>query len=243
METYEHESDIEAAASQLLHAVNTIDRSENERQLAEQAAKLLLNINAIDVKPNEHFIWSSGLISPVYSDMRLLISHPLERTFMANELAGIIKARGDLDVIAGTATAGIPHATLAAERLNKPLVYVRGEAKDHGKGNQIEGIIEPGQKVVVVEDLISTGGSSAKTAEAIRDKGGIVETVVSLFNYELPGVNDNMKNNKGLEVYSATNFPAVIRAAEKYKLWSREQLRMAKEWHKNPQQWTATYRP
>ncbi|RAM11124.1 orotate phosphoribosyltransferase, partial [Listeria ivanovii] len=153
-----------------------------EKQVAEQ----LLEIKAVFLKPNDPFTWASGIKSPIYCDNRLTLGFPKVRQFIAAALAEKIKENfGDVDVIAGTATAGIPHAAWVSDLLDLPMVYVRSKAKEHGKGNQIEGPISKGQKVVVMEDLISTGGSSLKAVEALEEAGAEVLGIAAIFTYGL----------------------------------------------------------
>lgn len=148
-------------------------------------ARMLLEIGAVSLSPDEPFTWSSGLRSPIYCDNRLTISHPKVRAEIADMFAEQIRARhADAEVIAGISTGGIPHAAWIAERLNLPMVYVRDKAKGHGKQNQIEGVLTPGSKTVVIEDLISTGGSSLRAALAVRAAGGEVLSVAAIFTYE-----------------------------------------------------------
>lgn len=140
--------------------------------MKKQIAEELLNIKAVYLQPNDPFTWSSGMKSPIYCDNRLTLSYPDTRKKIATGLAELIKENyPDAEIIAGTATAGIPHAAWVADVLNLPMCYVRSKAKEHGKGNQIEGKAEPGSKVVVIEDLISTGGSAITAAEALRSAG------------------------------------------------------------------------
>lgn len=150
----------------------------------KQIAQDLLNIKAVFLKPNDPFTWASGIKSPIYCDNRLTLSYPEIRKRIANGIAEIVNSKySDADIIMGTATAGIPHATLVADILNKPTGYVRGKAKDHGRQVQIEGKYEKGQKVVVIEDLISTGGSSIECVKVLEEAGLIVLGVVSIFTY------------------------------------------------------------
>ena len=150
----------------------------------EIVAKNLLDINAVTLKPDEPFTWASGLHSPIYTDNRLTISYPYVRRNIAVGMTELIKHHlSNVDVIAGVATAGIPHAAYVAERLQKPLIYVRSKPKDHGRGKQIEGVLKEGQKVVVIDDLLSTGGSALKAVEAVKAAGGDVIGVVAIFSY------------------------------------------------------------
>ncbi len=152
---------------------------------SQAIAKALLDIKAVSVVDKQHlFTWASGIKSPIYCDNRLTMSYPEVRSLIADSFVEQIKQHyPDVQVIAGTATAGIPHAAWVAERLEMPMVYVRGSAKQHGKGNQIEGRLQAGQRVVLIEDLISTGGSSLAAAEALQQAGADVLAVIAIFSY------------------------------------------------------------
>ncbi|WP_430884719.1 orotate phosphoribosyltransferase [Fusibacter sp. JL216-2] len=153
--------------------------------LNQTIAGMLLDIKAVSIVDEDNlFTWVSGIKSPIYCDNRLTISYPEVRSTIADGFADKIKAQyPDVDIIAGTATAGIPHAAWVADRMNKSMVYVRSTSKGHGKGNQIEGVVRPGDKVVLIEDLISTGGSSLKAVEALKEAGAQVVKVFGIFNY------------------------------------------------------------
>src|SRR5699024_6125733 len=158
----------------------------NNMTIAEKVAQSLLDIQAVSLSPQEPFTWASGLKSPIYCDNRITISVPDVRTQIANGLADLIKEKyTDVEVIAGKATAGIPHAAIISQVMKLPMIYIRGKAKDHGKGNQIEGRIQKGQKIVLVEDLISTGGSVIEAAQAAEREGAVVLGCVAIFSYEL----------------------------------------------------------
>lgn len=156
------------------------------KQAAEQIAKHLLDIQAVILRPDDPFTWSSGLRAPIYCDNRLTLAYPNIRKTIAHSFVELIEQRyGNVDVIAGTATAGIPHAAWVSDALNLPMVYVRGSAKSHGKQQQIEGKVQPGQKAVVIEDLISTGGSVLTAVKALQDAGVDVVGVAAIFTYQL----------------------------------------------------------
>lgn len=207
------------------------------RTVAENIAKDLLKIEAVFLSPDEPFTWASGIKSPIYCDNRITMSYPEVRREIAKGLAEEIKANyPDVEVIAGTATAGIPHAAWVAELLDLPMVYIRSKAKDHGKGNQIEGRITEGQKMVVIEDLISTGGSVLEAAEAAKREGADVLGVAAIFTYEL---------DKGVEKFKAadmplltlTNYSTLIEIALQEKYINEQQLTLLKEWRKDPENW------
>lgn len=204
----------------------------------EIVAKNLLDINAVTLKPDEPFMWASGMRAPIYTDNRLTISYPFVRRNIAVGMTELIKHHlDDVDVIAGVATAGIPHAAYVAERLQKPLVYVRSKPKDHGRGRQIEGVLKAGQKVVVIDDLLSTGGSALKAVKAVKDAGGDVIGVVSIFSYQLQALDDNFKE-AGLPYYSVTNYTTLIETAKRNQMISDDQLASLHAWRKDPVQWS-----
>ena len=176
-------------------------------------AKDLLSIGAVFFRPEEPFIWASGIKSPVYTDNRLTLTAPEVRTHIEEGFAALIREKyPDAQALFGTATAGIAHAAITAHILGLPMGYVRGSAKDHGRQNRIEGKVEPGEKVVVVEDLISTGGSVVDTAEALREAGAEVLGVVSIFTYGMRRGLERLAA-AGLENHSLTNFDTVARVA------------------------------
>ncbi len=155
--------------------------------LQNEIAHAMLKVGAVELNPTELFTWASGIKSPIYCDTRLTISDPIIRKQLANGLAAVIKENfGATEIVAGTATAGIPHAAWVSDILELPMVYVRSKAKEHGRGNQIEGKYAAGQKVVVVEDIVSTGGSSITAVEALRAAGCEVLGVVCVYTYNLP---------------------------------------------------------
>ncbi len=165
--------------------------------LEKQVAKALLSIKAVFLRPNDPFTWASGIKSPIYCDNRLTLSYPEIRKLIENGLASIIKENyPECEVVMGTSTAGIPHAAIVSEILNLPMGYVRGENKSHGRNNKIEGVVPTGKKVVVIEDLISTGGSSIEVVNALREVGADVLGIASIFTYGLP---------KGIEKLQAAN--------------------------------------
>ncbi|MBC1533129.1 orotate phosphoribosyltransferase [Listeria seeligeri] len=204
-----------------------------EKQVAEQ----LLEIKAVFLKPNDPFTWASGIKSPIYCDNRLTLGFPKVRQFIAAALAEKIKVNfGEVDVIAGTATAGIPHAAWVSDLLDLPMVYVRSKAKEHGKGNQIEGPISKGQKVVVIEDLISTGGSSLKAVEALEEAGAEVLGIAAIFTY---GLNKGKKllDEADTKLVTLTNYDELIEVALTKNYVSKEDMQTLKEWKQNPEAW------
>lgn len=200
-------------------------------------AEHLLNIKAVSLKPNDPFTWSSGLKSPIYCDNRLTLSYPAVRKEIAQGLAELIQEKfPDAMVVAGTATAGIPHAAWVSEILNLPMVYVRSSAKGHGKGNQIEGMVKEGDKVVVVEDLISTGGSSITCVNALREAGCRVEGVISIFTYELEKATAAFKE-ADIPYFSLTDFTTLTEVAKEKQSITEDELESLRKWKANPAEW------
>lgn len=208
---------------------------------AEIVAKDLLDIQAITLSPDKPFTWASGLHSPIYTDNRLTISYPAVRRNIYEGMVQLINEHfEDVDVIAGTATAGIPHAAWVAEEMGLPMIYVRSKPKDHGQGKQTEGVLYEGQRVVVIDDLISTGGSVLKAVKAVEKEGADVVGVVSIFTYELPAADDNFAQF-GIPYYSVTNYTTLIETAEKTDLIDRNQMKDLHEWRKDPAAWSARH--
>ncbi|MCR5787208.1 MAG: orotate phosphoribosyltransferase [Acholeplasmatales bacterium] len=186
--------------------------------LENKVASCLLSIKAVFLKPNDPFTWASGIKSPIYCDNRLTLSYPEVRNVIEEGLAQIIRTYyPDCECVMGTSTAGIAHAALVANILNLPMGYVRSGAKDHGRKNQIEGVVPTGKKVVVIEDLISTAGSSIEVVEILRSAGANVLGIASIFTYELQKGLDNLANANVIN-HSLSNFSALILKAveEKY---------------------------
>ncbi|AUB52596.1 MULTISPECIES: orotate phosphoribosyltransferase [Enterococcus] len=205
--------------------------------IEQTIAKDLLEIEAVFLSPNQPFTWASGIKSPIYCDNRITMSYPKVRKEIAQGLAEKIKQEfPEVEVIAGTATAGIPHAAWVAEILDLPMVYIRSKAKAHGKGNQIEGRIFEGQKMVVIEDLISTGGSVLEAAEAAKREGADVLGVAAIFTYELPKGKANFEA-AGLPLVTLTNYSVLIEFALENKTIDETELALLKEWKKDPENW------
>ncbi len=206
---------------------------------AKQIAKDLLAIEAIFLQPNAPFTWASGIKSPIYCDNRITMSYPQVRRAIAQGLAENIKTTfPDVEVIAGTATAGIPHAAWVAELLDLPMVYIRSQAKAHGKGNQIEGRITPNQKMVVIEDLLSTGGSVLEACSAAKREGADVLGVAAIFTYELPQVAANFAE-AGLPFVTLTNYTTLIDVALETGKIQADDVTLLKEWRQSPATWKA----
>ena len=199
--------------------------------LQNEIAHAMLKVGAVELNPTDLFTWASGIKSPIYCDTRLTISDPVIRKQLANGLAQNIKEFfPETELVAGTATAGIPHAAWVSDILELPMVYVRSKAKEHGRGNQIEGKYTAGQKVVVVEDIVSTGGSSITAVEALRAAGCEVVGVVCVYTYNLPKAEEAF-DAAGVKYVSLTNFDYLVEAANESGTISQDQIPFLKEWH------------
>lgn len=201
---------------------------------AKEIAASLLEIGAVHLRPEQPFTWTSGIKSPIYCDNRITMSHPQVRRQIARTFAETIRAHyPDAQVVAGTATAGIPHAAWVAEVLDLPMIYVRDKAKGHGRQNQIEGSLTAGQKVVVIEDLISTGGSSLKAAQAVQAEGGEVLGVVAIFSYQFPDA-EALFAEAGIPCTTLSQYTALLEAAAEKGVISADQEKFLSEWRKAP---------
>jgi orotate phosphoribosyltransferase len=208
-----------------------------QRTLSENVASMLLEVKAVRLSPDRPFKWASGWNSPIYCDNRITLSYPKVRSAIKNGLASAVQAYfGEVEIIAGVATAGIAQGALVADWLELPFCYVRPEPKKHGMGNQIEGHIKPGQKVVLIEDLVSTGGSSLKAADALREAGAKVLGMVSIFTYGFEIATTNFAE-KDLKFYSLSDYDTLIGEAVKQQYVSESQLITLHEWRKNPSEW------
>jgi orotate phosphoribosyltransferase len=206
----------------------------NAETIRRLIAQDLLSIKAVFLRPEEPFTWASGIKSPVYCDNRLTLTAPEVRNDVEKSLAETIEAVfPEAEVLMGTATAGIAHAAITAHLMDLPMGYVRSGAKDHGRGNQIEGRLEKGQKVVVVEDLISTGGSCIDAVNVLRDAGADVLGVVSIMTYGMKKGIDRMAE-AGIEWISLTNFDTVIEVAAEMDYISSEDITRLKAFRNNP---------
>ncbi|GAB6008849.1 orotate phosphoribosyltransferase [Dysgonomonas reticulitermitis] len=205
--------------------------------LEKLTAEKLLSIRAIKLQPSNPFTWASGWKSPIYCDNRKLISYPRIRTFIKTELSRLILENfPEADAIAGVATGAIAPGALVADALGLPFVYIRATPKDHGLENLIEGELKPGSKVVVVEDLVSTGTSSLKAVEAIRRDSSEVIGMVANFTYEFPVATENFKK-AGVELITLTNYDAVLREALRTNYIAESDLDTLQEWRKAPADW------
>jgi orotate phosphoribosyltransferase len=205
--------------------------------IAKQIAKSLLQINAIILQPNDPFKWASGWNSPIYCDNRKTLSYPKIRNYIRKGLAAIIKNHyKGANVIAGVATAGIPHGALVAEELGLPFIYVRSKAKNHGKQNQIEGCFEKGQSVILIEDLISSGKSSLEAATTLKEAGMNVKGMASIFTYGFDTASENFQK-ANCEYVSLCNYNTLLPEAIKQKYINKEDLSILKEWKEDPSNW------
>ena len=205
--------------------------------IAKQVAKSLLQINAIILQPNNPFKWAAGWNSPIYCDNRKTLSYPDIRTNIKQGLAAIVKNHyKGANVIAGVATAGIPHGALVAEELGLPFIYVRSKAKEHGKQNQIEGCFEEGQSVILVEDLISSGKSSLDSAQVLKDAGMNVKGMVSIFTYGFDAAAENFKKAE-CEYVSLCDYSTLLPIAKEQQYVEESDLSVLNEWRDNPAIW------
>jgi len=209
------------------------------KETAKKTAELLLQINAIKLQPQDPFTWASGWNSPIYCDNRIVLSYPLIRNYIREQISKFIEQEyGKPDVIAGVATGAIGIGMLVASYLGLPFVYVRPEAKKHGRQNQIEGYIEKGQNVVVVEDLISTGKSSLNAVKALKDAEVNVKGMVAIFTYGF-NVAENNFNKNNITLHTLSNYNNVLEQALETNYISEKQLKTLSSWNENPSEWNA----
>ncbi|MBE7896736.1 orotate phosphoribosyltransferase [Paenibacillus polymyxa] len=202
--------------------------------IPEQIASHLLRIQAVALRPQQPFTWTSGIKSPIYCDNRLTMSYPEVRELIADSFAALIREQyPETEVIAGTATAGIPHAAWVAQKLNLPMAYVRDKAKGHGKENQIEGRISAGQKVMVIEDLISTGGSSIKAAQAVEQAGAQPLAVLAIFSYQLDKATQAFEE-AGVKLQTLSNYTALMEVALREGTIQEEEIELLRSWRQDP---------
>lgn len=211
-------------------------------KVSETIAKILLELNAVSLNVKKPFRYASGILSPVYTDCRVLMAYPDKRRDIRDlYINAILESGVAFDVVAGTATAGIPHAAWIADKLNLPMVYVRGKAKDHGKENLMEGIIKNGQKAIVIEDLISTGESAINSVDAVRGAGGHVSYVFSIITYGMKKAEDSFKEHN-LKLISLTNFQDLVEMAPEMGYIKEEERQIILEWIADPVSWGKTER-
>ncbi len=205
----------------------------NEKAVAEK----LLQVQAVKLSPDQPFTWASGWKSPIYCDNRKVLSFPYVRDFIKSELCSVIfEQYPEATVLAGVATAGIPWGAMAADQLKLPFIYVRPKPKEHGLGNQIEGALEPGQRVLVIEDLISTGKSSLQVVEVLKAAGAEIVGMISIFNYGFEAAASACAN-AGVKTSSLTNYPTMIELAIEKGLVTAETKETLLNWSKDPANW------
>ncbi|MCG6186609.1 orotate phosphoribosyltransferase [Maribellus maritimus] len=202
-----------------------------------EVTKKLLEINTIKIQPSSPFTWASGWKSPIYCDNRKILSYPETRTFICDKFVELIREKyPDAEVIAGVATGAIAHGVLVADKLGLPFIYVRSKPKGHGLENLIEGDLKPGQKVVIVEDLVSTGVSSLKAAEAVSNFGGEVVGMVAIFTYNFPHAKENFKKAK-VELTTLSRYQILIDLALAEGEITKEEVESLMEWREDPANW------
>jgi len=209
----------------------------NDKDRALKVAELLLKVNAVKLQPNQPFTWASGWKSPIYCDNRITLSHPSVRTFIRQSFSELITEMfGKPDVIAGVATGGVPQGVLVAQELDLPFIYVRSAAKEHGMGNLIEGAFEKGQNVIVIEDLISTGGSSIKAVESLKDAGLNVKGLAAIFTYGFKVAADNFREAE-CPFVTLTDYTILIEQALSLNYVTENDLARLQNWRENPSIW------
>ena len=205
--------------------------------IAQQIAKSLLKIKAVILQPNEPFTWASGWNSPIYCDNRITLSHPAVRTYIRQEMAqAVLEKYGKPEVIAGVATGAIAQGVLVAQELGLPFVYVRASAKGHGRQNLIEGKVESGQSVVVIEDLISSGKSSLAAVDTLKDVGVNVKGMGAIFTYGFEAATQNFKN-ADCELFTLGDYDSLIEQALATRYISKKDISLLKDWRKDPANW------
>jgi len=208
--------------------------------LSSQVAAKLLEIKAIKLNPSDPFTWASGLRSPIYCDNRIVLSHPKIRNFIKDGLKSKVWAFGEIDVVAGVATAGIAHGTLLADAIDKPFIYVRSKTKAHGRQNQIEGEFTPGAKVLVIEDLISTGMSSIAACDTLAEAGAKVIGVMAIFTYGF-SQSKNIFDEKKIPLDTLTNYNSLLSEAVETNYISNSEKELLEGWNKNPKAWSEQF--
>jgi len=205
--------------------------------VAQQLAKISLEIGAIKINPKNPFTWASGYRMPLYNDNRMLLGNANHRTLIAEGMKAIIEKEGvRVDTIAGVATAGIPHAASLANLIKLPLIYVRSSPKEHGMKNQVEGILKPGQAVVMVEDLISTGASALKAVDTVREAGGVVENCLGIFGYGFPETKERFEKSQ-CRLHTLLNLDALLQLAVTEGYIASEEKQVIDTWKQNPFEW------
>ncbi len=209
-----------------------------DKGTAKKTAEILLQIKAIKLEPQTPFTWASGWKSPIYCDNRIVLSYPPMRNYIREEMAkGVEKHYGKPDVIAGVATGAIGIGILVAEALGVPFVYVRPEAKKHGRQNQIEGYLKKGQTVVVIEDLISTGNSSLNAVQVLKEAGAQVKGMIAIFSYGFPISQKNFKNAE-TELFTLSDYENLIEQAHETNYITEKEMQTLKSWREDPGNWS-----
>lgn len=208
--------------------------------IAEKVAQHLLKIKAVKLQPNDPFTWASGMRSPIYCDNRIALSYPEVRNDIRMGFVEMAAQIAAIDVVAGVATAGIAHGALLADALELPYIYVRSKPKTHGRQNLIEGEVRPGANVLVVEDLISTGGSSIAAVEALRAAEMQVQSVFAIFDYGFAKAKDNF-DQAHCSYATLSNYPALLKAAVEMEYISAKDKEVLQAWNSNPDSWYETY--
>ena len=217
---------------------------------SRQIARRLLEVGAVRLQPGNPFTWASGLRSPIYCDNRVLLSFPAIRSEVIEALGGAaLRACGAggpeglaerVEGVAGVATAGIPHGALLADRLGLPFVYIRSSAKEHGRRNQIEGRLEPGKRYLVVEDLISTGGSSLKAIEALEAAGGVTAAALAIFTYQFPAATRAF-GRAGVPLHTLSNYTVLLEEAHAMGQLTEAEADTLADWREDPRQWSENF--
>ena len=209
----------------------------NKNDIEQQVAEFLLQIKAIKLQPDNPFTWASGWKSPIYCDNRITLSHPTIRTYIRQKLTLVIQEEfGAIGCIAGVATAGIPQGALVAQELGLPFIYVRSKPKDHGTGSLIEGEVMPGKRIVVIEDLISTGKSSLQAVDALKTAGYEIAGLAAIFSYGFDVAAENFKE-AGCKFFTLSNYNALLKYAEENNYISAADSEILKEWRISPSTW------
>ncbi len=206
--------------------------------IAQEVAKNLLQINAVKLSPQNPFTWASGIKSPIYCDNRITLSYPAVRDFIIQAFVEKAQEFEPFDIVAGVATAGIPHGALIADRMKKPFIYIREKAKSHGRQNQIEGVVTEGARVLVIEDLISTGGSSIKAVEAAREAGCIVVGVLAIFSYGFEKAH-TVFSEANCPFDTLSNYDILITQAIENQYVKPDELATLQSWRVSPETWQA----
>jgi orotate phosphoribosyltransferase len=227
------QNDLPAIKKNFIHLVKNHVMNSTEIEVAKQ----LIQINTIKFQPSNPFTWASGWKSPIYCDNRKILSYPKTRDFVCKQFVEIIKGKyPDAEVIAGVATGAIAHGVLVAEALGLPFIYIRPKPKDHGLENLIEGVLAPGQKVVIIEDLISTGESSLKAAAAVSDAGGDILGMAAIFSYRFPVATEKFRS-AGIELTTLSHYEVLVELALKNGDIKPEDVLHLKKWREDPANW------